>query len=340
LRDGEEPVSEANAATLGSPSGFAWRRALLQATLPIAVVVLLLGFAVFDERVLSAPNLVNIIQQTSYLALFAMAQTVVIIARGFDLSLGPAVSMASVGAALAMAVATAAGRDPATVLFFGLAAGLGLGLACGLFNGVVVAGLGVNPFVATLGSYNIAIGVATTLSGGRPVQGVPQAFSQFFYSGTYFGVPAAVAIALVVGVALQLTLTRTVYGRSLYVIGSNPRAAAVAGLPVARILISTYVLCSVIAALGAIMLTARTGSGEPNLGGSLSLQSIAAAVVGGASLAGGRGGVGSATLGALFVTILSNGMNLTRIDGYVQMIVLGAIVIVGVLLDRFRLDQR
>lgn len=333
-------MSDANAAALPVAAGFAWRRALLQATLPIAVVALLLGFALFDDRVLSGANLINIIQQTSYLALFAMAQTVVIIARGFDLALGPTVSMASVGAALAMAVATAAGRDPAVVLLLGLAGGLGLGLGCGLFNGTVVAGLGVNPFVATLGSYNVAIGIATTLSGGRPVQGVPQAFSQFFYGGTLLGVPAAVAIAVVVGVVLQLTLTRTVYGRSLYVIGSNPRAAAVAGLPVARILIATYVLCSMIAALGAIMLTARTGSGEPNLGGSLSLQSIAAAVVGGASLAGGRGGVGSATLGALFVTILSNGMNLTRIDGYVQMVVLGAIVIVGVLLDRVRLEQR
>jgi ribose transport system permease protein len=317
------------------PAQWLWR-----AMLPIALVVLLLGFAAVDGRVLSPANLLNIAQQASYLALFAMAQTVVILTRGFDLALGPTVSMVSVGTALAMAGATASGHDTTTVLLAGLGAGFGLGIACGLFNGVVIALLGVNPFVATLGSYNIAIGVATTLSAGRPVQGVPGPFSQIFYGGNIFGVPAAIAITVAIGIVLQLMLARTVFGRSLYIIGTNPRAAAVAGLPVKRILVFTYVLCSALAALGAIMMTARTGSGEPNLGGSLSLQAIAGAVVGGTSLAGGRGGVGTAVLGALFVTILSNGMNLTRIDGYVQMVVLGAIVIIGVLLDRLRLERR
>jgi len=317
------------------PTDWLWR-----AVLPIALVALLLGFAAVDRSVLSPANLLNIAQQTSYLALFAMAQTVVILTRGFDLALGPAVSMVSVGTALAMAGATAAGHDQTTVLLAGLGAGFGLGIACGLFNGMVIALLGVNPFVATLGSYNIAIGVATTLSAGRPVQGVPKLFSQLFYGGSIFGFPATISITLAIGIVLHLTLRRTVFGRSLYIIGTNPRAAAVAGLPVKRILIATYVLCSTLAALGAIMMTARTGSGEPNLGGSLLLQAIAGAVVGGTSLAGGRGGVGTAVLGALFITILSNGMNLTRIDGYIQMVVLGAIVIIGVLLDRLRQERR
>ncbi|MCA6123817.1 ABC transporter permease [Bradyrhizobium sp. WSM 1704] len=315
-------------------------RWIWSAVLPVALVLLLLGFAAVDRGVLSPANLLNIAQQTSYLALFAMAQTVVILTRGFDLALGPTVSMVSVGTALAMAGATASGHDIGVVLLAGLGAGFALGIACGLFNGVVIALLGVNPFVATLGSYNIAIGIATTLSSGRPVQGVPASFSQIFYSGSVFGVPAAIVITVAVGVVLHLMLSRTVFGRSIYLIGTNPRAAAVAGLPARRILVATYVLCSGLAALGAIMMTARTGSGEPNLGGALSLQAIAGAVVGGTSLAGGRGGVGTAVLGALFITILSNGMNLTRIDGYVQMIVLGAIVIIGVLLDRLRLEQR
>nr|WP_246548906.1 ABC transporter permease [Ancylobacter oerskovii] len=313
---------------------------LWQAALPLALVALLLGFALVDSAVLSAGNLVNIAQQASYLALFAMAQTVVILTRGFDLALGPTVSMVSVGAALAMAAGVAAGQGSGTILLMGLAAGFALGAACGLFNGVVIAYLGVSPFVATLGSYNIAIGIATTISAGRPVQGVPDLFSWLLYGGSLFGVPAAIVIAVLVGIGLHLVLTRTVYGRALYVIGTNPRAAAVAGLPVKRLLVATYVLCSCLAALGALMMTARTGSGEPNLGGSLSLQAIAAAVVGGTSLAGGRGGVGTAVIGALFVTILSNGMNLARIDGYVQMVVLGAIVIAGVVLDRLRLERR
>lgn len=312
---------------------------LWQAALPVALVLLLLGFAAVDSRVLSVGNLVNIAQQASYLALFAMAQTVVILTRGFDLALGPTVSMVSVGAALAMAAGVAAGHDPGTVLLVGLAAGFALGAACGIFNGVVIAYLGVSPFVATLGSYNIAIGIATTISGGRPVQGVPDTFYYLLYGSSQFGVPAAIVIAVVVCVALHLVLTRTVYGRALYIVGTNPRAATVAGLPVKLLLVATYVLCSCLAALGALMMTARTGSGEPNLGGALSLQAIAAAVVGGTSLAGGRGGVGTAVVGALFITILSNGMNLTRIDGYVQMVVLGVIVIAGVVLDRLRLER-
>nr|WP_255699993.1 ABC transporter permease [Jiella avicenniae] len=285
-------------------------------------------------------NLLNIAQQTSYLALFAMAQMVVILTRGFDLSLGPTVSMVSVGAALAMAGMGGGEAGGLVVVTAALAAGLALAVACGLFNGVVVALLGVSPLVATLGSMNIAIGVATTISDGRPVQGVPSAFSQVFYTGSLLGLPIAIVIALVVGVALAFVLSRTVFGRSLYIIGTNPQAAAVAGIPVKRLLVYAYLLCSALAALGALMMTARTGSGEPNLGGTLSLQSIAAAVVGGTSLAGGRGGVATAVLGALFITILSNGMNLTRIDGYVQMIVLGAIVILGVVLDRLRLSAR
>lgn len=327
-----DPAAGARAAAL--------RQRLWQWALPVALVLLLLGFALVDPRVLGAANLLNIAQQASYLALFAMAQTVVILTRGFDLSLGPTVSMVSVASAMGFAAATAAGHDPLGVLVLGLGAGLAMGAAAGLFNGVVIARLGVSPFVATLGSYNIAIGIATTISGGRPVQGVPDLFSDLLYRGSVLGVPAAIVIALLVGLLLHLTLTRTVFGRSLYIIGTNSRAASVAGLPVTRILAFAYIGCSVLAALGALMMTARTGSGEPNLGGSLSLQAIAAAVVGGTSLAGGRGGVGTAVLGALFVTILSNGMNLARIDGYVQMVVLGAIVILGVVLDRARTTAR
>ncbi len=316
------------------------RKVVFQAALPIALVVLILAFAAVDRRVVSAANLMNIAQQTGYLALFAMAQTTVILTRGFDLALGPTVSMVSVGAALAMASATTAHQEPSVVLLVGLGAGFALGAACGLFNGAVIALLGVSPFVTTLGSYNIAIGIATTLSSGRPVQGVPDLFTRLFYGGTVLGVPAAIVIAVAVGVLLHLMLKRTVFGRSLYLIGTNPRAATVGGIPVRRMLVATYLLCSGLSALGALMLTARTGSGEPNLGGSLSLQAIAAAVVGGTSLAGGKGGVGTAVLGALFVTILSNGMDLVGIGGYVQMVVLGAIVIAGVVLDRARLERR
>ncbi len=322
-----------------APASILRRLPLVKAILPAALAALLIGFDLVDNRVLSAGNLVNILQQTSYLAIFAMAQTVVILTRGFDLALGPTASMVSVAVALAMAKLGGGGADAVTVLLLGLLAGIAVGWAVGAFNGVVVAALGVSPFVTTLGSYNIATGLATTLSGGRPVQGVPDPFSMLLYGGSVFGVPAAIVIATGIGIGLSFVLRATVFGRSLYLIGTNARAARVAGISSGRMLVYAYMLSSSLTAVGAMMLTARTGSGEPNLGGSLSLQAIAAAVVGGTSLAGGAGGVGTAVLGALFVTILSNGMNLARIDGYVQMIVLGALVILGVMLDRLRLRQ-
>jgi ribose transport system permease protein len=306
--------------------------------LPAALIALFLAFGAVDRSVLSAANLLNIAQQASYLAIFSMAQMIVLVTRGFDLSLGPTVSLVSVAAALTMS--TLSGGAPASAGIWIVLAGVGVGMIVGLlvgaFNGITVAGLKVNPFVATLGSYNICTGVATSISGGKPVQGVPTTYSSFFYGGGLFGLPSAIVFAALVGGIVALMLRYTVFGRSLYIIGSNAVAAKVAGLPTARYLFAAYVLSSGLSAIGAMMLTARTGSGEPNLGGALSLQSIAAAVVGGVSLAGGRGGVGSALLGALFITVLSNGMNLTRIDGYVQMIVLGVIVIAGVVLDRLR----
>ncbi len=307
--------------------------------LPIATVALLVSFALFDARVLSPRNLVNILQQTSYLAVFALAQTVVLITRGLDLALGPTVSMVSVGAALAMTQTLGIENASVSLLLCGLMVGIGFGWCVGIFNGFVVAVLQVSPFIATLGSYNIAMGVATTLSSGRPVQNVPDLFTKLLYSESLFGVPAAIFITFLICLLLHFLLNRTVFGRALYLVGANSKAASVAGISTRRVLILAYLLSSSLSAIGALMLTARTGSGEPNLGGSLSLQALAAALVGGASLAGGTGGVSAALLGALFVTILSNGMNLARMNGNVQMIVLGAIVILGVMLDRHRLSR-
>ena len=310
------------------------RRALLssnQVALLGLLVLMELGFAALEPRIVSRGNLLNVVQQASYLIVFTVAQTLVILTRGFDLSLGTTVSAVSVASAM---VLTPFGDDPAGwVLALGIAVGLGFGLAVGLFNALLVALIGVNPFIATLASLNICLGLATTMSGGRPVFGVSDSFSAILYDGKVLGIPEPPLIAAAVLLLAWLALTRTVFGRTVYIAGANPRAAMVAGMRVRSCVGLAYVVCSVLAALGALMLTARTGSGEPNLGGSLMLQSIAAAVIGGTSLRGGIGGVGSGVLGALFVTMLSNGMDLLRISGYMQMITLGVVVIAATALD-------
>lgn len=306
---------------------------LRSAALPLLIVLMEVGFWTVQPTVLSPRNLLNVFQQSTYLIVFAAAQMIVILTRGFDLSLGTTVSVVSVASALVMTSLADGGVSAGVAVMAGLAVGLGLGLLVGLFNGIFVAWLNVNPFVATLGSLNIALGLATTISGGNPVFNVPNAFSALLY-GKVLAVPVPLLLAGAICLVLHFLLGHTVFGRSLYLIGNNPRAARLAGLPSVRYLTVAYVICSLLAAFGSLMLTARTGSGEPNLGGSLMLESIAAAVIGGVSLQGGIGGISQVVVGGVFITMLSNGMDLLEVDGNIQQITLGCVIIAALFLDR------
>jgi ribose transport system permease protein len=313
---------------------------LLALSLPLLMAAMELAVFSVEPRVLSPRNIANILNQSSYLLLFASGQMIVILTRGFDLSLGTTVSAVSVASALAMTSLASAGVSDPAVVALGLAVGLGFGALVGIFNGVCVSRLGISPFIVTLGSLNICMGLATTMSGGRPVFNVPDAFSGLLYNGVLIpGISIPLTLAILVCLLLYVLLDRTIFGRSLYLIGNNPRAAYLAGLPSRRYLALAYVVCSLLAAFGSLMLTARTGSGEPNLGGSLMLESIAAAVIGGVSLQGGVGGVIPVILGTLFVTMLSNAMDLLEVGGYVQQILLGCVIIGAIFLDRIRVTN-
>jgi len=306
------------------------------AALPLAVLVVFLLFGLWQERVWSPANLRNIAIQASYLSLFAMAQMVVILTRGFDLSLGYAVSLVSVVSALTM---VAAGDGPGALLV-GVLAGVALASAIGFINGALVAGVGINPLVTTLGMAYILMTLAATVSDGFPVTGLPVGLNRVFAQGDIAGIPVPVVVAGAVFAVLLVLLRATRWGRSMVLIGANPRAAVAAGIRPFPVLTLTYALCGVLIGIGALMLTARTGSGEPNLGGNLTLESIAAAVVGGVRLTGGEGGVGQALTGALFITVLANGMNLAQIDGYLQQVCLGGIIIASLIMGRDRSDRQ
>lgn len=321
---------EAKTQPMAQPSGLSLKEILRAARLPIAIVVVLILFGLVEPRVLSLGNFRNIALQASYLAIFAMAQTMVLLTRGFDLSLGYTVSLVSVAASMAM---VAMGGGDVSILY-GVGAAVLIAGAIGLANGLLIAGIGINPLVTTLGMANMVLAFASTISGGFPVTGLPKGLTAEFAQGSPLSVPMPIWIAALVFVLLFLTLKATRFGRSLYIIGANPRAAVAAGIRTVPVLVLAYMLCALLAALGALLLTARTGSGEPNLGGNLTLEAIAAAVVGGVRLSGGEGGVGAAVLGALFVTVLSNGMNLVQIDGYLQQICLGVIIIVSLIVNR------
>lgn len=297
---------------------------LMVAALGIAFGVMQPNFATFD-------NARNVAIQASYLSIFALAQTYVMIIRGFDLSLGTTVSLISVASGMAMMHAVGLDFGAGLAIAFGIAAGMVIGLVVGVVNGSCVAWLKLSPFVVTLATLNICLGFASSISRGFQIFNLPNELNSVFYRAAPLGIPAPVVVAAALLAGSYMLFHHTRFGRSLYLIGSNPRAAIVAGLPLNRYVLSAYVICSLLVAAGALLLTARTGSGEPNLGGNLMLESIAAAVVGGASLRGGRGGVTSPILGAIFITVLSNGMNLTRIDGYIQQMALGLVILATVL---------
>ncbi len=302
-----------------------------------ALIVLVLGAsAVLQPTILTVGNLRNILIQASYLMIFAGAQAVVILTRGFDLSLGVTVSLVSVCAAMMM---TAGGQDPGMAVVLGLLAGMAAALLVGLFNGLCISIGKINAFVVTLGTMNIVLAVSSTISGGFPVSPLPPIFG-LLATAQPVGIPLQVLVTAAVLLILHILLSCTVFGRSLYLIGSNPRAAQVAGVRVRLHLTGAYVLCSALIAIGALLLTARTGSGEPNLGGNLTLQTIAAAVLGGVSLRGGEGDILAPIFGALFVTVLSNVMDLLNVDGFIQQILLGVIIIVALGVDRFRQGRK
>ncbi|NRC57206.1 ABC transporter permease [Mesorhizobium sediminum] len=301
--------------------------------LPIAIVALFLFFGALEPNVRTWGNLSNLAIQASYLTVFALAQTFVVIVRGFDLSLGTTVSLISVAASMAMVWVGGATGSDVVALVACIATGIAIGLLVGLVNGFFVARWQLNPFIVTLATLNICMGFATTISGGFQIFNVPSILNDVFYRASFLGIPAPVIACIVLLVAAHLVLTRFRLGRALFLIGSNPRAAVVAGIPVRKYTVLAYVLCSGIVALGALLLTARTGSGEPNLGGNLMLESIAAAVMGGASLRGGKGNIAAPIFGALVITVLSNGMNLVRIDGYIQQIILGLVITATVALQ-------
>ena len=189
---------------------------------PASPVILALGFGLYVPAVLSLENIIDIVQRTALLFVLTCAQTIVLLTRGLDLSLGPSVSMMSVASALTMtAVVGSDGSNGIIAALAGTASGLLIGLLVGLFNGIAVAWLRVNPFVTTLASMNICLGIGTSLSDGHPVFGIPEEFNVAGYRLHVLGIPMSVIYAVAVGIALHLLLQHTVVGRSFYCSGAT-----------------------------------------------------------------------------------------------------------------------
>lgn len=303
--------------------------------LPALLLAVVVGMSAVYPQFYGPINILNILRNASFLTIVACGQALVIIAGGFDLSVGAVVALASVVAAKTMAMTAAAfpGND-ALIITSGVAAGLGSGLVVGLVNGVCVAKLKVSGFVVTLGTMSATAGVALMITSGIPVYGMPEAFVKGFGRAQFLGLPTAVYLAAIVVGAMVFVQRRTLFGRYVFAIGGNVDAAVVSGVAIKRHIVGTYVLAGVLAALTGLLLTAQIGSGQASFGGDrMMLQSIAAAVIGGVSLRGGIGRVEIVAVSALFLTILGNALNLLHIDSRLQPVFLGIIMVTAVALD-------
>ena len=307
-----------------------WRGLLARFGLLLALILLVVVLSLLSDRFLTTSNIINVLRQISINAIIAFGMTVVIIGRGIDLSVGSLLAFVGVFSA-SLAVSGGEGGGWPVVLV--ILAGLGVGILLGCINGAFVAYAGIAPFIVTLAGLTIFRGMALAWTDGRPVSGLPEIFSTFGY-GTFLGVPMPIWIMLAFLIVTHVLLRYTALGRSVYAIGGNEEAARLSGIPVRRVLLFTYAYIGFASALAALVLTGRLNSAQPTAGTMFELDAIAAVVVGGTSLFGGRGGVFGTLVGALIIGVINNGMNLLNVSSFYQQIVKGGVILLALLIDR------
>ena len=285
---------------------------------------------------LKTSNLLNVANQIAVIAILAIGMTLVIITAGIDLSVG---SLIAVSAVLATWIIREwFGGDESTIA--GMVTGCGLAiLACsalGFFSGSMIAFFGVPPFVATLGMMMVGSGLAYMLSGGLSVYQLPESFDWLGRGDDFAGIPNAVVLMVILYLLAHIVMSRTTVGRYIYAVGGNPEAARLSGVPVKKILLWVYAGCGALAGLGGVIMASQFKSGDPKYGLMYELYVIAAVVVGGTSLSGGRGKVFGTLIGAFIIAVIQNGMNLTGVQSYTQKVVLGVVLLLAVLLDMLK----
>lgn len=302
--------------------------------LPILLVAEVIILSLFAPHFLDLHNIVNVLRASGLLVIASAGQMLVLVIGGFDLSVDAAVALTSVVSSLVMVlVGHTFPHEPGVAVGLGVAAGLIAGVTIGLVNGLCVAFLRVSPFIVTLATMSVAVGIAFLLTSGMPIYGMPKAYVTQFGRGLWFGLPAAFYLAAAVVAVVWVLQNRTQLGRHIHAVGGNMQAALVSGVRVKTCLVITYVACSLLASIAGLSITAEIGSGEAAIGTSLTLESIAAAVIAGVSLKGGVGRVELVTLGAIFLVMLTNAMDLFHVDSKIQVIFLGVIVVAVVAVD-------
>lgn len=301
---------------------------LLQKFGPLLALLLIVAIiTVINPSFMTSTNILNVLRQVSISALIAFGMTFVILTGGIDLSVGSTLALTGAIAATMLA----SGFDPILTIFITLL----LGAILGAINGVIIAKGKVAPFIATLATMTIYRGLTLVYTEGRPVSGLGDSVSfQMMGKGYFLGIPVPVVTMILAFLALWFILHKTTFGRRIYAVGGNEGASRLSGINTDRVKIMVYSLTGMLAALSAIILTSRLNSAQPTAGTSYELDAIAAVVLGGTSLTGGKGWIFGTLVGALIIGVLNNGLNLIGVSSFFQQVVKGVVILIAVLIDR------
>jgi ribose/xylose/arabinose/galactoside ABC-type transport system permease subunit len=283
------------------------------------------GSSLFESTFLSWSNLSQVIRALSFIAIMAVGQSPVIISGGIDLGVGSLLGLTGVMTAVLLTLGM---NINVTIL-----AGLAVGLASGLVNGLIITKAKLPPFIVTLGSMSMMRGLAFALTGGETIRSLPPEFLAIG-QGTIAGMPVPIVLLAVVAFIVGYLLKASTWGRYVYAIGGNEQASVYSGVNVNRIKLTVYALSGLCAGIAGVLFTARFGVGQSTAGLGYELDVIAAAVIGGVSLTGGRGTILGAIIGSLLMGILRNGLVLLNVSPYWQQFAIGVVIILAVIMDR------
>lgn len=290
------------------------------------LIILCVILYFFNPVFIKFENISNVLRQTSINLNLALAMTMVIILGGIDLSVGAVIALVGV-------ITTSLITNNGMPLPVALIAGALVGVAFGAFNGAVVANTKIPPFIVTLATMNIARGVAYVYTGGKPIRVMASDFN-FIGAGYLFGViPMPVLYTVILLIFSSLVMNKSKLGRYIYAVGGNKQAARFSGIKIKRVEFFAYTFAGFMAAVSGIVLSARMFSGQPTAGEGAELDAIAAVVLGGTSMSGGSGKISGTVIGALIMGVLSNGLNLMRVQSFWQYVVKGIVILIAVFID-------
>ncbi len=305
--------------------------AFKEAGILVIFILACVALSLVSPYFLTVFNLMNVLRQFSMTAIISVGMTMVIVTGGIDLSVGSIVALSGCVSAWLLV----GGYPIPVAMLVGFLIGLGLGMV----NGLLVVGIGLPPFIATLGTMGIARGLALVITRGYPIQPLPEAF--LFWAQGYIGpIPVPVLIMAVIMFLGHVFLSQTATGRYIYCIGSNPIAARLSGIKVSRILLLTYAVSGAVSGIAALILISRLFSAQADNGTGWELDVIAATVIGGTSLAGGEGTVFGSLIGAAMMGVIRNALVLLRVSVYWQTVVIGVVIVAAVSLDVLRQRRR